>query len=326
MRLVVILPALNEEKTIETVLHAIPSEIEGISRTIKLVIDDGSIDQTAELAKKAGATVISHGRQRGLGQVFRTGRAFAMKHNADIMVSIDSDGQFNPEHIEQIVKPITNGEADFVTATRFAIPELVPKMPYAKLKGNKFMTRLINFLSRGNCNLTDVSCGFRAYSKEALVRLNLFGRYTYTQEVILSLALSDLRLTEVPVKVRGQREFGKSRIAHNLFIYGTQTLKIILRTYRDYRPLSFFFGAATMCAAPGAVFLSIVIVHYLLAQRITPHKWAALLAGICFLSALLLIVTGLLADMNSRTRLSLEELLFFKRRQEMDQQDKQDNS
>ncbi len=313
------LPALNEEKTVGDVIRAIPPSIPGVSAVSVVVVDDGSTDGTPRAAREAGAQVISFGRHRGLGAAFRAGIKHAMSLNADLLVTIDADGQFDPAHIPGLIRPIVQGEADFVTATRFADPARVPDMPRVKLAGNRFMTGLINFLTRGNCQLTDVSCGFRAYSKEALLRLNLFGGYTYTQEVILSLAHSEARLAEVSVAVRGQRSHGRSRIAHNLFVYGMQTLKIILRTYRDYRPLPFFFGAGLLCFIPGSGLALLVTVHYMVHHRITPHKWAAVGAGVFFLSALLLAVTGIMADMNSRLRLSLEELLVSKRRAEMEQ-------
>src|SRR4051812_32334608 len=252
MKLVVTIPALNEEKTIAQVIAAIPRRIPGISETEVIVMNDGSTDRTAEVAERAGAMVVNITGRPGLGYVFRTGLERAMRRGADVIVNIDGDGQFNAGDITKLVTPLLNDEADFVTCSRFAKAEYHPEMPAVKYWGNRVVTRIINWVC-GGTDFTDVSCGFRAFNREAAYRLTLFGRFTYTQETFIDLFSKGLRIAEVPLRVRGVREHGKSRVASNLWKYATNSLPIILRAMRDIQPLKFFGGIALMMFVPGAV-------------------------------------------------------------------------
>lgn len=173
MKLVIQMPALNEEASIAQVLRSLPSTLPGIDEIVRLVVDDGSTDRTAELARAEGAVVVSHPRNLGVGMAFRTGIAKATELGADIVVTIDSDGQFNVNDIPVLLAPILAGEADFVTASRFLDPALVPEMPAAKRWGNDVIARWLSAITKQTYR--DVSCGFRAYSRNAFLRLNLLG-------------------------------------------------------------------------------------------------------------------------------------------------------
>ena len=312
MRLVVQIPALNEEKTIATVIGNIPKDIPGIDEILVVVVDDGSRDRTVELARSVGADVVSHPERRGVGAAFRSGIARAIDLDADIVVTIDADGQFNTEDILKLVAPIIDDEADFVTASRFADKDLIPEMPAAKVWGNNFMARWVSRLARQR--FYDVSCGFRAYSRRAYLRLVLLGDYTYTHETFLSLAFAGLRIKEIPVKVRGVREFGKSRVASNLLKYGWRTALIILKTYRDYKPLRFFSYIAGGAAALALLFFSFALWVKLTTGYFTPHKWAALVAAVLLGAALAIYLVGMVAEMLDRIRVAQDEILFRVRR------------
>src|SRR2546421_9752864 len=130
-------------------------------------------------------------------------------------------------------------------------------MPAVKYHGNRVVTRIINWVC-GGTNFTDVSCGFRAFNREAAYRLTLFGRFTYTQETFIDLFSKGLRMAEVPLKVRGVREHGKSRVASSIFKYATNSLPIILRAMRDIQPLKFFGGIAMALFLMGAITLGFV--------------------------------------------------------------------
>lgn len=316
MKLVVQIPALNEEKTIQDVIRAIPRNLPGIRSTSVLVVDDGSADRTGALAAEAGAVVVRHDRRRGVGAAFRTGLQKSMELDADIIVTIDADGQFNPADIQKLTEPILRGEADYVTASRFLDPSLTPQMPRMKRWGNDFMARWISSLV--GQDFKDVSCGFRAYARDAYLRLVLLGDFTYTHETFLSLAFARLRIKEVPILVRGVREHGKSRVASNLWRYGWRTAGIILRTYRDYRPLRFFnyVAGALLTAALG--FLGFLISVKMRTGMFTPHKWSGFLAAALAGAALVLFLIGLVAEMLDRLRAAQDELVFRVRRMEMD--------
>ena len=311
MKLVVIIPCLNEERTIADVIAAIPPERDMVDEIETIVVDDGSIDGTAECARSAGARVVSHPVNMGVGAAFQTGITCALRAGADVVVNMDGDGQFNPADIPQLLAPILKDEADFVTASRFLDPELEPDMPRVKKWGNHRIAQLVSVLV--GQRFRDVSCGYRAYSREAAMRLTLFGSFTYTQETFLDLAFKGMRIKEIPVRVRGVREFGQSRVASNLWRYALNTSKIIFRTFRDYRPMTFFSAVAALfffvAMAHGLFFVG----HYLATGVFWPHKWAGMVAAFFAAMAVIALVTGLLADMLDRIRRNQEELLYLAR-------------
>ena len=311
MHLFVALPALNEEKTIATVIAGIPRDIAGVTRLSVVVVNDGSIDGTARLSAEAGATVLSHSTPQGVGAAFHTALRYVIEQRGDLLVTLDADGQFNPADIPALARPVISGEADFSTASRFKDAALVPEMPGIKLWGNRMMSRLVSRLTGGE--YFDVSCGMRCYSRKAMLHLNLLGSFTYTQEVFLNLAFKKLRIAEIPTKVRGQREFGKSRVASNLLKYAVNTSRIIFRAYRDYRPMKFFGTIAVYLLVPAVLLELFFVGHYLYAGAFSPHIWAGFTgAGLLGLAVISLHI-GLIGDMLNRHRVYLEEVLYRQR-------------
>lgn len=310
-RLLVALPALDEEATVGDVVQRVPRQLAGVGSVEVLVIDDGSHDATAARAEEAGARVLRHPTPRGVGAAFHSALTWGIDHGADLIVSLDADGQFDPADIERLVEPVLSGEADFATASRFADAALVPEMPAVKLWGNRMMSRLISSLARQTFH--DVSCGMRCYGRRAALQLYLVGRFTYTQEVILNLAYKGLRIVEVPIQVRGEREFGESRVARSLWRYAWRSAEIVFRSYRDYYPLRFFGGIALACMIPAVLLGGFVLLHFLDTGAFSPHKWAGVsalaLAGV----AVLMLHIGVIGDMLSRHRAYLEELLYRQR-------------
>jgi hypothetical protein len=214
-----------------------------------------------------------------------------------------------------LLLPIIDGRADMVTASRFADYDLIPKMPWIKKWGNRRAANIVNNLS--GLELHDVSCGFRAYSRDAALRATLLGGHTYTHEVILDLAFRGLRIIEVPVKVIGVRKVGKSRVAGNIWKYGWNSLRIIMRAYRDYRPTRVFGGisvAFLLLALACGIF---VLRHYFLTGGFSPYIFVAFL-GVGFVS-LICYITALLAGTINRLRILQDEQLFLLRKQEYKQ-------
>lgn len=313
MKLVVTIPAQNEQATIANVVAGVPRKLPGVTEVEIIVINDGSTDGTAQTAASTGALVVNLHNRPGLGKVFKTGLERAMRRGADVIVNIDGDGQFNPADIEALIRPILDGDADFVTCSRFADPKLRPEMPLAKYIGNRVVTRIINWVC-GGTRFTDVSCGFRAFNREAAYRLTLFGRFTYTQETFIDLFSKGMRITEVPLHVRGVREYGESRVASNLLKYATNSLPIILRAMRDIQPLKFFGGIAMIFFLFGAATGGWVSVWYVMKHKTTPFTSLIVISGVLITLSFLLGVLALLADMLGRHRLISEELLYLARR------------
>lgn len=308
MKLVVQIPALNEEQTVGDVISRIPREIAGVDEVAVVVVDDGSTDRTADIARAAGAHVVRHCSRRGVGAAFRNGLEASISLGADVIVTIDADGQFNPADIPRLVLPVVRGEADFVTASRFADPALEPEMPRVKRWGNALMARWISRLT--GQQFYDVSCGFRAYGPQAFLRLVLTGDFTYTHETFLSLAFTGVRMIEVPVRVRGVRQFGTSRVASNLWVYGWRTASIILKTYRDYHPLRFFGWAAGVPAVIAAGLIVFLTGWRIYSGGFSPHKWAGFVAAALGGAALVIFLIGVVADMLDRVRAGQDELLY----------------
>lgn len=312
MKLIISIPAYNESKTIVEVIKNIPQSIEGIDSIEIVVIDDGSTDDTVQRVKsETRAAVISHGQNRGVGAAFHSGVNYALKNKADILVSIDADGQFNPLDIPKLIDPILEGQADFVTASRFMDKKLIPDMPRIKLWGNKWVAQLISWLT-GN-KFYDVSCGFRAYHQEALLNLNLFGQFTYVQETFLDLSFKGLRIKEIPIKVKyfPQRQ---SRVYRGLFDYSINTLKIILKTLRDYRPLRFFGSLGLTLFLAGLIFDSFMLTFFIQTGAFTPHKWVGLTGIFLNVIGLIILVLALIADMLFRIRMNQEKILYYQKK------------
>ncbi len=313
MKLIVTIPAQDEEKTIARVVSGVPRDIPGVRDVEVLVLDDESTDGTAAAAREAGAVVIPVQGRPGLGKVFQTGIEQAMHRGADIVVNIDGDGQFDPADIALLVEPLLADEADFVTCSRFKSSDLHPVMPRVKYWGNWAVVKIVNSIC-GGTRFTDVSCGFRAFNREALYRLTLFGKYTYTQECFIDLFAKGLRIIEMPLRVRGVREHGQSRVAGSIWKYATNTAPIILRAMRDIRPLKFFgiIGAVLFLAA--LLVISPVVANYIAIKKTHPFQSLITVSGVLVTLAFVMGVLALLADMMARHRRITEELLYLARR------------
>jgi len=310
--LLVLIPCLNEEATVAEVISQIPGDLRGVRQVKVAVLDDGSTDATVERAEAAGAVVFSNPRNLGLGRTFRRGVEIALDEGADLMVNIDGDGQFNPADLSRLVDPILGGDADMVTASRFIDKSLTPRMPWIKKWGNRWVARIVSIATDNR--FRDVSCGFRAFSRAALLRLNLFGDFTYTQETFLDLAYKDLSILEVPVRVQGSRKHGDSRIASNIPRYAYRSARIMFRAAVGYRPLRFFSTIAAGFLALGLGLLGFLFWHYFTTGAFSPHIWSGFVGSSFGFLGILILVIGFLADMLVRIRVNQEELLYLDKR------------
>jgi len=315
VKVIVVIPAYKEEKTIREVISRMPDlRSRGIQLT-SLVLDDGSDDRTAEYARECGAVVISHITNQGLGKSFQDGLQHALDGNFDIFVNIDADLQYNPADITKLIQPILEGKADFVTADRFNRGTSQPKrptdMPKAKFWGNQRMTKLVNSLA--GTKLGDVSSGFRAMNKEAMLNLNLTGKFTYTHETILDLAFKKMRLLSVPIEVKYYPD-RKSKVAHNLFHYVNQTLRIILKAFRDYKPFYFFGLLASFPLILGIAMLIFMLIHYIMTGDFTPYKFIGFTGIYLFSLGIILLIIGFLADILVGIRLTAEKHLYLQKK------------
>lgn len=307
-KLLVAIPAYNEEEKIGEVIQNIPDEIEGISKIYILVVDDGSTDKTAKIAADSGVEILKNYINMGYGVSFGKALQYAVDNSFDLMVSIDGDAQFDPKDIPKLIKPIIEDEADLVTASRFVNKDYYPKMPLSKFWGNKLMSILISkVIGR---KFYDVSCGFRAYSQKTLLSLNLHGKFTFSQETFIDLSFKGLRILEIPIKVK-YFPSRVSKISSNLFTYGIKALKIIAETYRDYKPFAFFSYISLFFLIISAIFGSILLHTYITIGSFHPNVWSGFVGGTFFFISVIFFIVGISADIIKRIRVNQEEILYL---------------
>lgn len=313
MKLVVMIPAHNEEKTIENVIKEVPREIKGIDEVEVLVINDGSTDKTVEVAKEAGADkIVGFKRNKGLAPAFRAGLENALAMGADIIVNTDADFQYNQAQIPDLIKPVLDGEADIVLGSRFK--GCIEYMPLQKRIGNKLATWVTRITS--GYPVSDAQTGFRAFSRDAALRLNVMSDYTYVQETILQAVNNRLVIKEIPVDFR--KRDGKSRLISSVFGYARRAASIILMTYRDHKPLKVFSIIGGAVIFIGILIGFKVLVHYLKTGMVTPYLPSAVLTAVLLIVGFQTITFGLVADMIKNNRKIGDEVLYRMKKGEFD--------
>jgi glycosyltransferase involved in cell wall biosynthesis len=306
-KLLIYMPALNEQETIASVLKSIPDSFKEFKHVELLVVNDGSTDNTEIEAKSSGATVLNHNKNRGVGEAFQTAINYALKINAHVLVSIDADGQFDVNQIPEMINPILTGKADFSIGVRFKNGK-PNNMPIIKYWGNKQVNKIVSFVS--NNKIYDASCGFRAYSNNCLLSLNLHGSFTYTHETILDLLDKGYKVEQIPVKVK-YFEHRVSRVANNLFNYTFKTSAIIFKSLKDYKPLEFFLNIALLVFIIGMLFGCWTFIHWLVNNTITPYKSFGIFGIALIGMSLLITIFAFMADMLGRIRKNQEKILFL---------------
>ncbi|MFH1290092.1 MAG: glycosyltransferase family 2 protein [Nanoarchaeota archaeon] len=315
-RVIVMIPAYNEEATIGRVIRDVPRKIAGVGEVKVMVMDDHSGDKTDEVAKKAGADYIFRHKQNvGLGVNFKKGIDMALKLGADIIVNVDGDGQFDSKDIGNLVRPVLLQEADMVTCSRFLNPNMTKNMPWLKKWGNRRFTKLISRVTKEK--FTDTQCGFRAYSKEAALRLNLKGKFTYTQEVFIDLVEKGMRIKEIPLKVVYHKK-RDSAISGNLRKYGFKSLGIIAKATRDTKPLDFFGMPAMFILALGLLGGAFSFVFWLIYHVTTPVRTLFSVSVFFMIFGLALGILALVADMMKTIKSTQDEILYKMKKTEFE--------
>ena len=311
MKLVVTIPAFNEEKTIGKVIEEIPKKISGINKIEILVIDDGSTDSTSKIAKAKGARVIRNSSNKGLAFTFARGLDAALGMGADIIVNTDADFQYNQKQIPRLIKPILDKEADIVLGSRFK--GYIEDMSKQKYWGNKAMSFLVSFLT--GLKISDSQTGFRAFSREAALQINIFSDYTYTQETILEAWEKQLLIKEVPADFR--KRDGESRLISNIFIYAKRAGFTVIETYVSYKPLRVFLSVGAILGLSGAFFGYKVLIHFLETGMVSPFIPSAILSSMLLILGVQVMIMGLIAEMIKRNRKVQERILTLQKKSRM---------
>ncbi len=293
MNVVVSIPAYNEEATIAAVIRNIKTVLGKHSSYVYriLVVDDGSSDKTAEIAKAEGAVVYSHPKNYGLAETFRTEvqQFLKLKPEAHVMVHIDADGQYKAEEIPLLLKKIEEGN-EFVLGSRFK--GRIERMPMIKKIGNKAFSRVISQITRAK--VSDAQSGFRAFTREVAENVPIISGHTYTQEQVIRVIKGKHRMTEVPVCFAERK--GKSRLIRNPFEYAIKAWINIIRIYRDYEPIK-LFGITGGILFAGGFALGLRLLHFYFTTGIVGHTPSLILSVLLMSVGVQIITFGFLADM-----------------------------
>ncbi len=305
---VIMIPAFNEEETITEVVKSIPSSIEGVSTISVVVINDGSTDLTAQKAREAGARVVSNDRNRGLAFTFRKGLETALEMGADVIVNTDADNQYDQAEIPQLIQPILDGRADMVMGSRFN--GKIESMPFKKKVGNRLATWIVGEVS--GLKISDGQTGFRAFTREAAMQLNLFSHFTYTQESILEAADKRFRVVEIPCTFRKRAD--KNRLFSGVLNYASRAASTLLVGYVTYRPLRAFGIAGGAILAAGLLAGGFVLRHYTLTGLVSPHLPRAVLSVALMIIGTQVAALGLIGEAIKHQRMIQERVLYELRR------------
>lgn len=307
--LAVYLPAFNEADTIGALLDAIPAAIPGITALRTIVVDDGSTDGTAEVAHVHGAHVVRHARNRGTGRAFMSGVQAALDAGADIIVAMDADGQFAPADIAKLVAPIVNGEADVALCSRFGPnSQLTGRMPAVKRAGNWMLCRIIS--ATAGQRFTDVSCGFRAFTRDAALRVDIHSEFEYIHESLLTWRRHGQRVVEIALPVRAERAGGESRVLSSVAYYTLRAAPVLIGAIRDYSPLKFYGSVALLAFVTSIAIGGAVFVHWLRTGETIPYTQFITVSVGGTLLAVVLGAVALLADLIARLKFQVEEILY----------------
>ena len=314
MKLIIQIPCYNEEVALPVTLSQLPEKIEGIDEIEILISDDGSTDRTIEIARQYGVKYIETStHHRGLARTFMAGIQRALKEGADIIVNTDADNQYFAGDIEKLVKPILEKRADIVIGAR----------PINKIKNfSKFKkilqrvgSKIVSLIS--STATEDVPSGFRAFSRDAALAINVFDNYTYTFETVLQSKTKGLHILSVPIRVNDT--FRKSRLVKNIFTYIQKNSFTILRMFIIYRPFRFFAIIGGFILLCGLFLVFRFLFHYLLMDG-TGHVQSLIVSSIFIIVGFQTIIFGILADLLSINRKLVEDIQVRVKKMENKQQ------
>ena len=313
MKLVVQIPCLNEEQTLPLVLKSIPTKVKGVDEVVVLVIDDGSTDKTIEVAMQHGVKhFVRHVRNQGLGRSFHDGVQAALDMGADIVVNTDGDNQYPQGRIGDLVQPIIRGEADIVIADR-QTHQISHFSPFKKLL-QRLGSAVVN--QAAGTKLPDAASGFRAYSRESLIRLNTITRFSYCTETIIQAGYKGLHIESIQVDTNPKLR--ESRLFKSTFEHVRKSALTILRAYIMYKPYIIFGWLSASLFALGLV--PFARFTYLSLQEGTTrgHIQSLLVGSLLMITALLCLVLNIIADLIRINRILTEDNLELTKRQRYD--------
>ena len=304
MKLVIQVPCHNEQANLGATLAALPRELPGFESVYVVVLDDGSSDETAAIARSAGVRqVVSTPGQQGLARSFLRGLDASLRLGADVIVNTDGDNQYPAASIGELVRPIVEHRADIVIGNRG--PGELAHFGFTKRWLSRFGSWVVG--AAAGAAIPDAASGFRAMSRAAAMRLVVVSEFTYTHETIIQASRSRMAIAHVPIVAR--RTLRKSRLAAGKWSYIASSAGAIARTYAMYQPLRAFISVAVTLALAGLV-LSLRFVYFFLTDVGRGHVQSLLFAALLLFSGFVCGLVGILADLVAANRRLLEEVLW----------------
>jgi glycosyltransferase involved in cell wall biosynthesis len=302
LKLIIQIPCYNEEDTLAITLSALPRKVAGVDNVEWLMVDDGSKDRTIEVGKTHGVDHIIHlSQHQGLARAFMAGIEASLRAGADIIVNLDADNQYCADDIPELIAPILSGKAEIVVGIR-PLSE-IRHFPLIKKWLHKLGSRAVRLVSK--TDISDAPSGFRAMSRNAAMRLNVFNEYTYTLETIIQAGQKGMAIASVPVRVN--EDLRPSRLVKSIPDYIMRSISTIIRIFMTYRPFRFF-------AIPGLLFLGLGLLvsfrflYFYFTGFGRGHIQSLILAALLLGTGFFLLIVGLLADLISVNRKLLEKL------------------
>ncbi len=305
MKLIIQIQCLNEEESLPITLADLPKRIDGIDKIEILVISDGSTDNTVEVARSLGVDhIVEYAQRKGLARAFQIGLDACLQLGADIIVNTDADNQYCGEDIKKLVAPIVAGSANIVVGCRDI--EHIKHFSPIKKKLQKMGSWVVRYLS--GTDIADVTSGFRAYSRDAALKLNIVSDFTYTLETIIQAGNKNIPIAHVPIrtneKLRASRLFGGS------LDYLKKSIPNIIRIYAMYRPLRVFFYVGITIIVLGFLLSLRFIYSFILEPNVSRHVQSLIIAAVLFIIGFQIMIIGLLSDVIAANRKLIENILY----------------
>ena len=310
LKLIVTIPAHDEEENIGEVIREIPREIPGVASVEVLVLDDGSRDGTVTAAWAAGADyVISHNRRLGLARTFRDAVDAALSRGADVIVNTDADNHYDQSRIPDLIAPIVAGQADIVVGSRVVKQvKMKASHKYGNMAGSTMVRKLV-----GLPDEIDVSSGFRAYDREAAMRMNVIAGYTYTHETLIAAMEQGMTIVDVPIPAREVQR--PSRLMGGVIGHIFRAMAVILRSYAVYQPIRTFSVLGIFFILLGTYPLLRFIYFYWQGEG-DGHIQSLIIGGVMVTVGAQIFVLSLIASALSWNRRMIEEMLYRERRRD----------
>ncbi len=305
MKLIIQIPCYNEEGTLPVTLADLPRNIDGIDCIETLVIDDGSTDRTSEVAKRAGVQhVVRFTNNQGLARAFAAGLDASLRLGADVIVNTDADHQYRGEDIARLIEPVLHGRADIVIGARDI--RSIEHFSWVKKILQRIGSSFVRTVSR--TTVPDTTSGFRAYSREAAMRINVVSDFTYTLETIIQAGTSGMAIDHVPVQTNPQLR--ESHLFSSLGEYLARSVVTIIRIYTMYKPLKVFTWIGGTVFSVGALLVVRFLYYYFVfSHQPTGHIQSLIIAAICMVIGFQIFMFGLLADLTAKNRKLVEDVL-----------------